>query len=134
MRLLFVVLLAACAQKQTSRAKLNHKDPDVRKQGVIELAQAADVDGLLLGLQLKDEETRLRCAVALLATGESADKLVYYDPWFAGTMRSFAEISLMDENPQWRAIAKRALARLEATEPRQPPTGGDAARRSSPRR
>lgn len=114
LRLCVLLAVSACAQKQTPRARLNDTDPAVRRQAVLELAQAEDVDGLLLGLQHEDDETRLRCALALLASGRrTADKLVYFDPWFAGTLKPFATKCLADENPPWRAIAKRALERLD---------------------
>ena len=68
--LLLVGLVAACSQRQTPRAKLNSKDFKVRRQAVMELVEAGDRDGLVLGMQHRDEQTRVLAAVGYLALGE----------------------------------------------------------------
>ena len=67
---LLVLLVAGCSQRRTPRAKLNDKEFKVRRQAVMELVEAGDRDGLVLGMQHSHEPTRILAAVGYLALGE----------------------------------------------------------------
>jgi len=140
---LLVLLVAGCSQRRTPRAKLNDKEFKVRRQAVMELVEAGDRDGLVLGMQHPDEPTRIFAAVGYLALGEKpatsappqdsdsdaaltpnpskapadflgpVDMLVYADPSLAGKIGLAVETCMKDANPRMRWIAEAAFRHLD---------------------
>ena len=126
-----VLLAAACSQRKAPRAKLNDKEFKVRRQAVMELVEAGDRDGLVLGMQHRDEPTRILAAVGYLALGEPphkgrtnpseatteppgpVDLLVHADPEMADKIGLAVETYMQDANPRLRWIAETAFRRLE---------------------